>query len=197
MRSFLKIFLAAFLAILVFCTIGFFFLIGMVSSTVSSSIPVISDKSVLKIDLGQAYVELPQKDVQDIVQGKQLENTPSLYDVIRLIRKAKTDDRIRAIYLLANGNANGFASSDEIRNALADFKGSGKQIIAFGNSMTQKAYSIANIADKVYVSPAGDFEWVGYRVSYFFLKGTLDKLQINPQIFYAGKFKSATEPLRA
>ncbi|SDC36829.1 signal peptide peptidase SppA [Niabella drilacis] len=197
MRSFFKIFLASFLAILVFCAVAFFFFMGMAGSAVSSAIPVISDKSVLKIDLGEAYVELPSSDIQSMVQEKSLAETPSLYDVLRLIKKAKTDDRIKAIYLVANGNANGFASSDEIRTALADFKGSGKEIIAFGNTMTQKAYSVANIANKVYVSPSGDFEWVGYRVSYLFLKGALDKLQINPQIFYAGKFKSATEPLRA
>ncbi|WP_018625830.1 signal peptide peptidase SppA [Niabella aurantiaca] len=197
MRSFFKVFLAAFLAVLAFCVIAFFFFMGMASSAVSRAVPVITDPSVLKIDLADAYVEIPSSDVQSIVQERSLEATPSLYDVIRLIRKAKTDDRIRAIYLVANGNANGFASSDEIRTALEDFKRSGKTVIAFGNTMTQKAYAVANIANKIYVSPSGDFEWVGYRVSYLFLKGALDKLQINPQIFYAGKFKSATEPLRA
>lgn len=197
MRSFFKIFLASFLALLVFCAIGFFFFMGMASSAVSSSMPLITDPSVLKINLAEPFTEIPSRDVQSMVQAKSLEETPSLYDVIRLIKKAKTDDRIKAIYLEANGNANGFASSDEIRTALADFKSSGKEIIAFGNTMTQKAYAVANIASKVYVSPSGDFEWVGYRVSYLFLKGALDRLQINPQIFYAGKFKSATEPLRA
>ncbi|WP_300598850.1 signal peptide peptidase SppA [Niabella sp.] len=197
MRSFFKIFLASFLALLVFCAIIFFFFMGMASSAVSSSIPVIADPSVLKINLGAPFTEISSKDMQSIVQAKSLEETPTLYDVIRLIKKAKTDDRIKVIYLEANGNANGFASSDEIRTALADFKSSGKEIIAFGNTMTQKAYAVANIANKVYVSPSGDFEWVGYRVNYLFLKGALDRLQINPQIFYAGKFKSATEPLRA
>ncbi|MCH5687269.1 S49 family peptidase [Niabella sp. W65] len=63
--------------------------------------------------------------------------------------------------------------------------------------MSQNAYNIANVADKIYVSPKGLFEWTGFGVSYMFLKGTLEKLEIKPQIFYAGKFKSATEPLRA
>ncbi|MGJ7033093.1 signal peptide peptidase SppA [Niabella hirudinis] len=197
MRSFFKIFLASFLAVFVFCLIALFFFMGMVGSAVSSAIPVIAEKSVLKIDLGEAYVELPSNDVQSMIKEKSLSETPSLYDVIRLIKKAETDSRIRAIYLVANGNVNGFASSDEIRTALTDFKKSGKEIIAFGNTMSQKAYSVANVANKIYVSPSGDFEWVGYRVNYLFLKGALDKLQINPQIFYAGKFKSATEPLRA
>ena len=63
--------------------------------------------------------------------------------------------------------------------------------------MTQNAYAIANIADRVYINPQGMLEWVGYSVDLAFVKGTLDKLDIKPQIFYAGKFKSATEPLRA
>ncbi|AHF16994.1 signal peptide peptidase SppA [Niabella soli] len=197
MRSFLKIFLATLLALVVFSLIAFFFIAGMAGSAVSSSMPVLSEKSVLKIDLADAYVELPQSDLQSMVQSQKLEETPSLYDFIRLIKKAKTDEKIKAIYLVANGNVNGFASSEEMRRALEDFRKSGKPVIAYGNTMTQKAYSVANVADKVYVSPAGAFEWVGFRVSYLFLKGALDKLDIRPQIFYAGKFKSATEPLRA
>ncbi|RYY59754.1 MAG: signal peptide peptidase SppA, partial [Chitinophagaceae bacterium] len=81
--------------------------------------------------------------------------------------------------------------------ALLDFKKSGKFVIAHGDVMTQSAYSIANAADKIYVSPLGFMEWTGYNLDYLFLKGALDKLEIQPQIFYAGKFKSATEPLRA
>lgn len=197
MRSFLKIFLASLLAIFVFTLIAFFFIIGMAGGAVSKSIPVLADQSVLKIDLAESYSEIPKNDPQSIITTGKIEQTPSLYDVIRLIKKAKDDDKIKAIYLVANGNANGFASSEEIRNALEDFRRSKKPVIAFGNTMTQKSYSVANIADKVYVSPSGDFEWKGYGVTYLFLKGTLDKLEIKPQIFYAGKFKSATEPLRA
>ncbi|MBO9620718.1 MAG: signal peptide peptidase SppA [Niabella sp.] len=196
MRSFLKIFLAMLLALIVFSLIAFFFIAGMAGNVVSSSMPVLTEKSVLKIDLSEAYVELPQSDLRSMVQSQKLEETPSLYDFIRLIKKAKTDEKIKAIYLVANSNANGFASSEEMRRALDDFKKSGKPVIAYGNTMTQKAYSIANVADKVYVSPAGDFEWTGFSVNYMFLKGALDKLEIHPQIFYAGKFKSATEPLR-
>ncbi|MBS1656219.1 MAG: signal peptide peptidase SppA, partial [Bacteroidetes bacterium] len=91
---------------------------------------------------------------------------------------------------------NGSASSEEIRNALLDFKQSKKFIIAQGDVLSQKAYYIADVADKLYANPSGFVEWSGFSVDYAFLKGTLDKLEIEPQIFYAGKFKSATEPFR-
>ena len=197
MKSFLKYFLAAFLAIFVFCLIGFFFLMGMAGGAMSKSAPRITKKSVLQIDLSNNYEEQPIKNFQSVLQSQDLGEQPGLYDVIRLIKKAKDDENISGIYLLANGNTNGFATSDEIRKALSDFKTSKKFVMAYGDIMTQKAYGIANVADKIYISPKGYFEWLGYSVNLMFLKGTLDKLEIKPQIFYAGKFKSATEPFRA
>ena len=116
---------------------------------------------------------------------------------MRLLHRAKTDKNIAGIYIIANNNANGFAASEEIRNALKDFKTSGKFILAYGDMITQKAYGVANIADKIYISPQGFMEWNGFSVEYLFLQGTLQKLEIEPQIFYAGKYKSATEPLRS
>ena len=86
---------------------------------------------------------------------------PVLYDVIRLLQKAKSDKNIAGIYIIANNNPNGFAASEELRNALKDFKTSGKFILAHGDVITQKAYGIANVADKIYVSPQGYVEWAG------------------------------------
>lgn len=199
MKSFFQYFLAALLALFVFSFIGFFFFIGtaMAIASFSKSDTKIAAKSVLQIDLSNKYEEQPTTNYQSVFKTEGLEKTPGLYDVIRLIKKAKTDDNIKGIYLIANSNSNGFASSDEIRNALIDFKASKKFVIAYGDVMSQTAYSVANIANKVYVSPKGYFDWLGFNVNYTFLKGTLDKLDIKPQIFYAGKFKSATEPFRA
>ncbi len=196
MRTFLKYFLAALLAIFVFGLIAFFFMMGMAASAVSGRIPKIADKSVLVIDLATKFGDHTNKDFRSILQTETLEEQPGLHDVIRLIKKAAKDDRIRGILLQANQNANGFASGDEIRNALSEFKSSGKFIIAYGENMSQKSYAVANISDKIYLSPKGNLEWFGFSVNYTFIKGTLDRLQINPQIFYAGKFKSATEPFR-
>jgi protease-4 len=196
MRNFLKIFFASLLALIVFAIVAVFFLVSLIGGMASKDRPVVAAKSVLTIDLGQEYHEQVKKDPLAILSNGDRE-VPGLYDVVRLIRQARNDKNIAGIYIIANGNPNGFAASEELRNVLKEFRGSGKFIIAHGDVITQKAYGVASIADKIYVSPHGYLEWSGYSVELAFLKGTLQKLGIEPQIFYAGKFKSATEPLRA
>lgn len=195
MRSFFKFFLASLLALIVFTLLAVFFLVGFVGGLASKEIPKVYAKSVLVLDLGQSYPEQMKESPLSFVSSES-KDIPGLYDVIRLVHKAKNDKHISGIYIIANNNPNGFAASEEIRDALKDFKTSGKFILAHGDVISQKAYAVANIADKIYVSPQGYVEWAGYNVEYVFLKGTLEKLQIEPQIFYAGKFKSATEIFR-
>ena len=196
MGSFFKIFFASLLALIIFTVIIVFFLVGWIGGLASKKTPVTEAKSVLILNLGQHYKEQLQENPLSSLSGDDEKDVPGLYDVVRLLKKAETDANITGIYIEANGNANGFASSEEIRNALKQFKKSGKFIIAHGDVISQKAYMVADIADKVYANPVGSVEWDGFNVTYAFLKGTLDKLEIQPQIFYAGKFKSATEPLR-
>jgi protease-4 len=196
MRSFFKMFFASLLAIVIFMLLVFFFFLAWVGSLTSSSRPRIEEKSVVVINLGQHYKEQVQENPFGAFSGDEEKNIPGLFDVIRLINKAKTDEKVAGIYIQCNPSSNGFAASDDIRNALVDFKTSKKFVYAFGDVITQKAYHVANVADKVYVSPQGYVEWNGFAATLFFLKGTLDKLEIKPQIFYAGKFKSATEPFR-
>jgi protease-4 len=121
---------------------------------------------------------------------------PSLYDVIRMIHHAKNDSAIKGIYIQCSNNPNGYAASEELRKAVIDFKQSKKFVVAYGETITQKGYYIGSAADKVYCHPQGGLEWSGFSSNMMYLKGMLDKLEIQPQIFYAGKFKSATEPLR-
>ena len=196
MKSFLKIFLASLSALIIFTLIIFFLFVGWVAGLTSKSRPRVEAKSVLVLDLSQDFKEQMVESPLSSFSSNDEIDIPGLYDVVRLIHKAKEDKKIAGIYILANSNSNGFASSEEIRNALADFKTSKKFIIAHGDVMSQKAYDVANVADKIYLNPSGMLEWVGFNVDYIFLKGTLDKLEIQPQIFYAGKFKSATEPFR-
>ena len=196
MGSFFKIFFASFLALVIFCLISFFLVLTVISGLASKDKPRVAAKSVLLIDLGQHYKDQEQKNIFSAFSGEETD-VPSLYDVVRLIKHAKEDDNIKGIFIMAQSSPNGYAASEEIRNALQDFKSSKKFILAHGDYMTQNAYAIANIADRVYINPQGILEWVGYSVDIAFVKGTLEKLDIKPQIFYAGKFKSATEPLRA
>jgi protease IV len=195
MRSFFKSFFAALLALVVFSVLMFFFFVAVVGGLASKNAPKVRSESVLVLDLGQHFAELKKENPFGIFSEED-GDVPGLYDVVRLLQQAKIDTRIAGIYIVTNNNSNGFAASEEIRNALLEFKKSGKFILAHGDVITQRAYGIATAADKMYVSPQGYVEWFGYSVDYAFLKGTLDKLEIEPQIFYAGKFKSATEPLR-
>ena len=196
MRGFFKTFFAALLALVVFVVIAVFVLAGIVGGLLSPGKPEIGSKAVLMVDLGQSFKEQTQDNPLSGLSSEDQYDVPGLYDVIRLLQHAKEDSAIKGIYIKCNSNPNGFASNEEIRHALIDFKKSGKFVYAYGDMISQKAYYVAGVADKIYCNPKGDVEWKGFATQMLFLKGTLQKLEIEPQIFYAGKFKSATEPLR-
>jgi len=118
-----------------------------------------------------------------------------LNDILADIKKAKTDDNIRGIFLDESYIESQQATVEEIRNALIDFKKSGKFIIAYGEVYTQSFYYLASVADKVYINPKGIFEFKGFSSQITFLKGALDKLGIEAQIIKVGTYKSAVEPL--
>jgi protease-4 len=200
MRSFLKIFLASFLALVVFVVVFFFFTVGFLGGIVSSlgnnTGEEIGSKAVLVLDLSESFSE---KAASDPLAGfsDNRYNTPGVFDVIRMIRYAKTDTAVRGIYIKAGENGNGLGTTEEIRNALLDFKKSGKFIFAYSDVISLKSYYASNIADRIYCNPKGGVEWKGLTSMMGFVKGSLDRLEIQPEIFYAGKFKSYTEPLRA
>jgi len=196
MGGFFKSFFAALLALVVFAVIVVFVLAGIVGGLISPKKPDVEAKSILVLDLAQSLHEQMQDNPLSGLSSEDQYDVPGLYDLVRLVRYAKGDSAIKGIFLKCNDDPNGFASNEEIRNALIDFKKSGKFVYAYGDAIPQKAYYVANIADKIYCSPKGSIDWRGFSVEMTFLKGALQKLDIEPQIFYAGKFKSATEPLR-
>lgn len=196
MRNFFKIFLASLLALVVFVIMGLFIIAGLVGNLTSHKEVNTGTKAVLYIDLNQTYLEQMQENPVAAFSAGDQYDVPGLYDMVRLIRYAKSDSSIKGIYLKCNDNANGFATSEELRNALLDFRKSNKFIFAYGDVIPQKAYYVGNVATRIYCNPKGNVEWKGYSLDYLFLKQALQRLDIQPQIFYAGKFKSATEPLR-
>lgn len=119
-----------------------------------------------------------------------------LNDIIKNIKAAKTDDNIKGIYLEISVIPSGLATVEAVRNALIDFKSSGKFIVAYGELISQKGYYLASAADEIYVNPVGFIDFRGFQSQLMFLKGMLDKLGIEAQVMYAGKYKSATEPFR-
>ncbi len=154
------------------------------------------DNAVLVVDLSNHFSEIAPTDPLNNILPNNKNRIPSLYDLTRMIRHAKNNSSVKGIYIKCDNNNNNFASSEEIRNVLADFKSSGKFVLAYGNVISQKGYYVASIADKIYCHPTGGLEWQGFAMQIPFIKTTLEKLEIEPQIFYAGKFKDATEPLR-
>jgi len=197
MKSFFKIFLASFLALVIFSIIGFLVFVGFVSHIASSEDVKTGSKAVLLIDLSHNYPEIGvENPFSRFSSDKNDGDVPALYDVLRLIQHAKKDSAVKGIYLKCGQNGNGMGNSQELRNALADFKTSGKFIYAYADVITQGGYSVANVADKIYCNPKGGVDWRGYAIQLAYVKGLLQKLEIEPQIFYAGKFKSATEPFR-
>jgi len=189
-------FLASLLALIVFVLISIFFFIGWISSVASSDKEKIGEKAVLVLDLSVPYQErMVDNPLADFGSSNQYD-IPGIYDLVRILHKATQDSAVKGLYIKCNANNNGFASSEEIRNAIASFHHSGKFVYAYGDVIPQKAYYVGSIADKIYCNPKGGVDWRGFAVQLAFLKKTLEKLEIQPQIFYAGKFKSATEPFR-
>jgi protease-4 len=196
MRNFFKIFFASLLALIIFSLVGFLILVGIISSAATSGKPDINSDAVLVVDLTKQYKEQKDESILSSFTSNSDNDIPGLYDVVRMIDYAKTDNSVKGIYIKCDDNANGYAASEELRNALIDYKKSKKFVIAYGDVISQKAYYVATAADKVYCNPKGLLDWRGMASTLFFVKGALERLEIQPQIFYAGKFKSATEPLR-
>lgn len=197
MRSFFKIFFASLLALIVFCGLCFLLFVGIVAVTLSAPSKVsISPNSVLVVDLGQPLLEQRQVNPVNALLRRGPLSTAGLHDVITLLHYAAGDNSIRGIYLKLDDDPNGLATNEELRNALLDFKRSGKFVYAYGSVISQQAYYVGTAADSIFLNPRGMLDFRGFAVNIMFLKGALDKLDIHPQIFYDGKFKSATEPLR-
>jgi protease-4 len=196
MNTFFKVFFASLLALVVFTIIGFFVLAGVVSGITSGDDVRTGSRAVLVLDLSQNYPEIATPNPLSGFSDGENYDLPSISDVIRLIQKAKSDSAVKGIYINCGGNGNGFGNNNELRNALVDFRKSSKFIYAYGDVISQNAYHVASMADKLYCNPHGGLDWSGFVMQMAYLKGTLQKLEIEPQIFYAGKFKSATEPFR-
>ena len=120
-----------------------------------------------------------------------------LNDILSSIKKAKENDKIKGIYIQPSYLATSFASLEEIRNALQDFKESGKFIVAYADQYTQGMYYLASVADKVIINPQGNISWHGLASQPVFFKDLLDKLGIDVQVFKVGTYKSAVEPFIA
>lgn len=199
MKEFFRSFFASLLAIIVS---GFLFVLFIVVMAIgiAKSVTEKEDKhvsgDVLMIDLTKKINELGENNpFAALSEGPAYK--AGLYDITEAISYAKFDDDIKGIYLKLGPTPNGWATLQELQYALVDFKESGKFIYSYGENITQGAYFAATASDSIFLNPAGSIDLKGFATVLGFFKGTLDKLEVEPEIFYAGKFKSATEPFRA
>ena len=199
MKQFFKIFFASLLAMIVMGFIFFGFIIaGIVglSKSVVDKADKKTDGNVLVIDLAKTIHEQGATNSFAFFD-KSSAYQAGIYDIMKGISAAKTDANIKGILIKAAPSPNGWATLQQLRMALQDFKTSGKFIYAYGEDITQGAYFASSVSDSIYLNPAGGIELKGFAIVLAFFKGTLEKLEVQPEIFYAGKFKSATEPFRA
>ena len=194
MKDFLKSALASALGVLIFCLCCFAFMmmsiIGMIASADTET--KLKDNSVLTINLSGTISEMAAPDVLGFLSGNTIENN-GLNDMLLAIRKAKNNDDIKGIYLEAGPLAAGFSTLQELRDALADFKKSGKWIVAYGDTYTQGCYYVASIANHIFLNPQGQVDWHGLSSQPYYIKDLAAKFGVKYQVAKVGTFKSATE----
>ncbi|BDS10382.1 signal peptide peptidase SppA [Aureispira anguillae] len=175
--------------------VGGFVFVGYQAS--QSSSPSIKPNTVLKLTLNKPIPELSNNVPDNSYDFESMLNEDiGLTNTCELIDLAMEDDNIKGIYLDLSSVPVGWASSKVLRNKLLEFKEAGKFVMAYSTNYNQKSYYYASVADPIYLHPQGGFSFVGFSAQMMYFKGLMDKLGVTAQIFYAGKFKSATEPFR-
>jgi len=197
MRQFFKYVLATIVGLLLFSIVFVFLFIGIISAVgaASDNEVAVKENSVLKLDLNDPIQEIGvDNPFGDFGMGGSGGDVIGLLDLRKALSNAALDPNIKGIYIQAEYPQAGWATLEEVRNALLEFRKSKKFIYAYGEVMTEKGYYLASVADQIYLNPAGSLEWNGLEAEYTFFKGTLEKLNIKPVIFRVGEYKSAVEP---
>lgn len=182
------------LASIFFAILGIVFLTGIIASSLTET--TIKDNSIFALKLEGTLTEHVQENPFNLLEALMGEEHQvyGLNDILSSIQKAKYNPYIKCIYLQAGMMDAPYASFEEIRNALIDFKSSGKPIIAYADQYTQGMYYLASVADKIIINPQGSIMWHGLASQSIFYKDLLKKVGIDMQIFKVGTYKSAVEP---
>lgn len=199
--NFFKTLLASCLGSLL-AMIALFFIIIMISAGMVAALVggadeqvIVSENSVLQLNLD---AQITEQQVDNPFEGVPVlgGDAPNigLLQLKQAIKNAKTDSKIKGIFLNVSYPMTGFSTIEEIRQSLLDFREEGKWVIAYSDAMSEGAYYLASAADKVYLNPEGEVEFNGLAVEVTFFKKMFDKLEIKPEIFRVGEFKSAVEP---
>jgi protease IV len=198
MKSFFKYMFATIVGVFISALLIFLVFFIVISSIISSTEKeiVIKPKSILHLTLDKP---IPERSSDDPFknfdfQSMRPSTTVGLRDIINNIKAAKSDSNIKGIYLDLSIIPTGFGPLEEIRNAILDFRKSGKKVISYADYYTHGSYYLATAADSIFINPMGAISFVGLSSEIMFYKGALDKLDIEAQVIRHGKFKSAIEP---
>lgn len=198
MKDFIKFTFASLLGVLlagiVFAILGIVSMVGMMAT--SDTETVVKENSIFMLKLNGTLSERASENPFQSFLGEENTNY-GLDEILSSIQKAKDNENIKGIYLHAEALETSFASLEEIRSALMDFKESGKWIVAYGDQYDQGTYYLASTADKIIVNPQGSIAWHGLASQVVFFKDLLGKLGVDMQIFKVGTYKSAVEPFIA
>ncbi|WP_400191782.1 signal peptide peptidase SppA [Hymenobacter sp. B81] len=193
MRTFLKYVLATITGLFLFGLVSFVLMLAFAAALGSSADEVtIADNSVLELKLDKPITE--RKQEAEFTPFGAGNSSIGLIDLKAAIARAKKDDDIRGILLNLEIVQGGMASLEEVRDALIDFKKSGKFVVAYHETASEKSYYLSSVADEIYLHPQGLLEFNGLSSEVFFYKRLFDKLGVEPFIFRVGSFKSAVEP---
>lgn len=194
MKDFIKSVLATMVGIfgffIVMGVLTMMSIIGMVAS--SSAAQNVEENSVFVLNLSGTISDQGTDNPLSLFTGDDSQST-GLNNILSAIKKAKTNDDIKGIYIEAGALMTNYATLQEIRNALADFRKSGKWIVAYGDYYTQGAYYVASVANKVYINPKGIVDWHGIGAQTMFYKDFMAKFGVKCEVVKVGTFKSATE----
>lgn len=194
MKDFIKSVLATMVGIfgffIVMGVLTMMSIIGMVAS--SSAAQNVEENSVFVLNLSGTISDQGTDNPFSLFTGDDSQST-GLNNILSAIKKAKTNDDIKGIYIEAGALMTNYATLQEIRNALADFRKSGKWIVAYGDYYTQGAYYVASVANKVYINPKGIVDWHGIGAQTMFYKDFMAKFGVKCEVVKVGTFKSATE----
>lgn len=175
---------------LIMTILGFICIIGMIAS--SNSKPTLKDNAVMVLKLQGQIEDRSEDNWLGELTGEQFNNL-GMNQILSSIRKAKDEEKVKGIYLETGILESDYATLQEIRNALADFKKSGKWIIAYGDALSQGGYYLASVANKVYVNPEGNVDWHGIASQPQYIKDVAAKFGVHFTVVKVGKYKSYTE----
>lgn len=199
MKDFIKFTFASLLGVvlagIVFMVLGIVTMVGMVAS--SDTETIVKENSILILDFEGTLTERAESNPFQQLMGEEYTNY-GLDDILSAIKKAKENENIEGIYLKPTMLGASYASLEEIRKALLDFKASGKWIVSYADQYAEQGmYYLASVADKIIINPQGSLAWHGLASQSIFFKDLLGKVGIDMQIFKVGTYKSAVEPFIA